>query len=358
MAQITGYSDRTSSYVTIVLAADAGETAWEVEVNREPDFNADESYLASVGAAGNIQINDLVPSTPYYFRARKTNGGRGPWSNVFMASTYFPEVAPNPPYFGFSVVPALLVVPEPVTDLAATNVAAGSDVNNLLNDDPMSVFKINGLGSAITFRTTGRGIDTIAMLGSLANEDVTWRIRTAATFNGVTNAPLMDTGNVDFRISPGIGRRKHYHAFRRLTNSYGTEYWRIDIGGLSQNFIARNLIVGKARESVNISRGQGEEAIDYGSINRTQFGQPDRVRGWRGRKVEFPLSWIRETEYEAKWRDLDLLVGNTDPVLAIPNPKKSIYLNDRIAYGEIASMRGEVMRGDKYARTLEIRSLY
>jgi hypothetical protein len=82
------------------------------------------------------------------------------------------------------------------------------------------------------------------------------------------------------------------------------------------------------------------------------------VRGWRGRKVEFPLSWISEAEYEAKWRDLDQLVGTTDPVLALPNPKASRYLNDRIAFGEITNMRGELMRGDKYAKTIEIRSLY
>jgi hypothetical protein len=59
----------------------------------------------------------------------------------------------------------------------ATNVAAGSDVMNLLNDDPMSVLHVAGASSAITFRTTGRPIDVFALLGTLANENVTWRIR-------------------------------------------------------------------------------------------------------------------------------------------------------------------------------------
>jgi hypothetical protein len=350
-------SARGASSITVALAADAGETSWEIEVNREPDFSADESYFIAVDAGGDVPIPDLVPDTPYYFRARKTNASNGPWGATLMGSTTAPAAPLVPAYNGFSIIPAIVVVPEPIADLVATNVADGSDALNLLNDDPMSVFHTVG-ASAITFRTTGRPVDTIAILGTLANEDVTWRIRAAATFAGVTGAPGVDTGVVQFRVNPGIGRRQHYHAFRRLAAVYDYEYWRIDIAGIEENFIARNLVIGFARSSVNISKGAGIDAADGGTMNRTQFGQPDRVRGWRGRRVEFPLSWISEAEFETKWRDLHQLVGTTDPVLALPNPKVSRYLNDRIAYGDIVTARDEHVASNKYNKTLEIRSLY
>lgn len=358
MATISGIAARAQKSVTITLAAAGGETAWEVETNRAADFSSDESFNRPIAAAGNFAIADLVPDTPYYFRVRKTNAGAGPWSVPVMAATLPNNAPPNPAYNGFSIVPAILIVPEPVVDLVVTNLEPGNLGSNLLNDDPMSTTRIAGNSTAITFRTTGRPIDTFALLGTLANDDVLWRIRGAATAAAVTAAPVIDTGNVAFRISPGIPRRTHYHGFRRLAQTYQLEYWRIDLSGFAAFFVGRNLIVGLARESVNISRGAGHTPIDMGRIERTQFGSPDRVRGWRGRNVEFQLSWLREAEYETKWRDLDQLVGLTDPVLALPNPKASVYLNDRIAFGEIGAARSEIARGDRWMRSLEIRSLY
>lgn len=349
---------RLANRLDITVTAGGGETAFQAEVNRFPDFASDESWFYTPAAGGNSFL-DLLPDTIYYWRVRKTNAGNGPWSQTYMWATLPGAAAPVPAYNGFSIIPAILVVPEPLADLVATNVEAGSVVDNLVNDDPMSTLRIGPAGpTAITFRTSGRPIDTFAFLGTLANEDVTWRIRGAASAAAVTAAPLVDTGVVQFRISNGIGRRQHYHAFRRLGQTYTHEFWRIDLTGFTYFFMARHLVVGLARSSVNISRGQGSTPMDMGRIERTQFGAPDRVRGWRGRNVEFPLSWISEAEFEAKWRDLDQLVGTTDPVLALPNPKASVYLNDRIAYGEIVDMRAEMMRGTKYARQITVRSLY
>lgn len=352
-------SARAANSMNLTLGAGGGETAWEIEVNRAADFFSDESYFVPQAASGVRTISDLVPDTPYYFRARKTNGGNGPWTPTVMAATLVPTQAVVP-YTGFTIVPAILVVPEPINepDLAATNVEAGSSVLNLLNDDPASVLKVAGTGSAITFRTTGRSIDTFALLGSAANENVTWRIRGGTSAANVTAAPTTDTGVVNFRINPGIGRRPHYHAFRQLAAPVTTEYWRIDIAGVTANWFARHMVVGLARSSVNISRGAGRAPMDLGQFQRTQLGSPDRVRGWRGETIDFPLSWLKESEYETKWSDLMQLVGTTEPVLAIPNPKSNVYLNDRIAYGVIADARDENMRSDRYAKTLTIASLY
>lgn len=358
MATISGYTARTATSITATVAAGGGETAFDVEANRSLDFASDESIVKTGQVAGAVVMQDLVPDTPYYIRTRKTNGGNGLWSAGYMVATTAPAAAPAPAYNGFSIIPALLVVPEPIDDVQGVNTEAGSVATNLFNDDPLSTWRVAGATGAITFRTTGRAIDTFAFLGTLANEGVTWRIRGATTLANTTAAPGVDTGVVPLRISTGIGQRKHYHGFRRFTQTYNYEWWRIDLAGFNAFFMARHLVVGFARASVNISRGAGHSPVDMGRIERTLFGSPDRVVGWRGRAVDFPLSWISETEYEAKWRDLDQLVGQTDPVLAIPNPKVSQYLNDRIAYGEVTDMRTELMRGTKYARSLTIRSLY
>lgn len=349
---------RAANTITVTIAALGGETAWELEANRAADFYSDESLTINANAAGDVVFPDLVPDTPYYFRARKTNGGVGSWSATLMGATLVPTQA-QVPYTGFSIEPAILVVPEPLVLQGSGGIAAGSLGTDLFNDDPMATVKFTStVGSYLEIRTPGRSLDVISVLGAQANENVTWRVRAANSLANVTAAPLVDTGLVSFRINPGIGRRAHYHAYRRLAAPVTHEWWRIDFAGFTQSFFARHVVMGLARASVNLSRGAGHNANDMGQMQRTVFGSPDRVRGWRGRRVEFPLSWLREAEYEAKWRDLDHLVGTTDPVLALPNPKLNAYLNDRIAYGHISQARSEMMRGDRYLRQLEIDSLY
>lgn len=349
-------STRAANSLNVTLTAGGGETAWEIEVNRERDFFSDESYIIPQASAGTKTISDLAPDTSYWFRARKTNSGNGAWTTPFMLTTLPPTNAVVP-YTGFSIEPAILVVPELINDLVVTNLEAGSLADNLLSDDPNTLTKVT-TSSAITFRTTGRSVDVIALLGTLANENVTWRIRSATSLANTTAAPATDTGVVSFRINPGIGRRPFYHGYRRLASPRTEEWWRIDLAGITANFVMRSLVIGLARQSVNVSRGAGKSPYDLGKMERTLLGAPDRVRGWRGKTIDFPLSWLRESEYETKWSDLDQLVGTTDPVLAIPNPKSNVYLNDRIAFGTIVDARAEIQRGDKYLRSLTIASIF
>lgn len=348
------FTARTTKAITITLAAGGGETVFELEANRFDDFASDESLLKTGLAAGAFVFDGLPSGTKFYFRARATNVA-GAWSSTLMVAT---TDATPPGYTGYFIEPALLVVPEAMDQLTCAQAEAGSLPSNLTNDDPLSVLRATGAAIAIEFHTPGTFVDTFALLGTLANDDATWRIRGANTQAALTAAPLTDTGVVAFNTVAGLNGRRHYHAFRRLSTTFNYFWWRIDIAQVAPTFFARQLVFGKARQSVNYSRGHGVQPYDLGQFQRSQYGAPARVEGWRGREVDFQLNWLSEAEYQAKWSDLDAMVGNTCPVLALPNPKANLYLNDRIAYGIVSQQRGENIRDAKWSKELQIQSLY
>lgn len=350
------FTSRTSKTISFTITAGGGETTFEVEVNRCDDFASDVSILKTALAAGANSVAGLPPGNRFYLRARATNGAGGAWSTPILVATS--EPASPPAYAGFSIEPAILVVPEPIDLISCAQADAGSFPIMLANDDPLSVLRASGAAIAIEARTTGAPVDSIALLGTLANDDVTWRIRAADTQAALTSAPVVDTGVVPFLSVTNLSGRPHYHGFRRLSQLYTNFWWRIDLVNAAPTFIARHLVIGKARQSVNYSRGAGHEALDYGQMARTTYGAPVRTPGWRGRQVDFQLSWLSESEYETKWADLDQRVGQTNPVLALPNPKANAWLNDRIAYGCISGQRSENVRAAKWSKNLEIQSLY
>lgn len=351
------FVSRTDKQIVISVAAGGGETTFEIEINRQPDFASDESMSITGVAAGNVNINGLCATTNYYIRGRATNTNpKGAWSNVLVQATLLPAAPAT--YVGFSIEPTILVVPEPFESLTCADAEAGSSALNLANSDPLSTLRVqNDSAFSIIFKTNGRPIDTFALLGTNANNDATWRIRGADSQAGLATAPV-DTGSIAFRASPEIGQRPNFHAFRRLTALYEHPWWQIDVTHNAPTFWARHLVVGKARQSVNYSRGMSIEPFDLGTTNRSNIGGPDRIRGWRGRGFSLGLSWLSEAEFEAKWSDLDMLVGTTDPVLVVTNPKANTYLNDRIGYGEITDMSAENVRSSKWNRSLTLRSLY
>ncbi|MES2903279.1 MAG: hypothetical protein V4696_03760 [Pseudomonadota bacterium] len=351
------FTSRTDAQIVLALTAGGGETQFEVEANRQPDFSSDDSLVKTGLAAGAVTFTGLPAETPFWFRGRSTNGGvKGPWSLLLLQATAVP--AAPAAYTGYSIEPAILVVPEALSQMQCAAADAGSTADNLNNDDPLSVLRSSSGSLSIIFNTGGVPLDVIALLGTMANDGATWRIRCASSQANLTASPTMDTGTVALRVSTGIGRRPSYHAYRRLSASRTDAWWQIDIVHTAPQFIARHLVVGLARQSVNYSRGAGAVPMDLGQMARTTFGAPDRTPGWRGRQVDFALSWLSETEYETKWSRLDQLVGTTFPVLALPNPKANLYLNDRIAYGHITGMRGENVRDAKWSKSLDIASLY
>jgi hypothetical protein len=347
---------RTNDSITVTIGAGGGETAFELEVNRAADFGSDESLSATYGAAGAKVIAGLPAGTPFYFRARKTNAGNGAWTAAVMTATLPPDAAGG--WAAPTIDPAILVVPEKISTVTCAGAEAGSDPLNLLDDDPMAVLRATGTPVVIEFCTAGRPVDTIALMGTMCSDTATIAYRSADTQANLTAAPTTNIAAAAFRASAGLGQRPCYHSFKRLGAAVATPWWRLTIAHLAPEFIARSLVVGLARQSVNYSRGAGQGFMDLGNMGRNRFGTPDRTRGWRGRQVDFGLSWISEAEFEAKWQDLDLLVGGTDPVFVLPNAKANPYLHDRMALGAIAQTRAEVMRSSKHQRTIEVSSIY
>jgi hypothetical protein len=348
---------RTNSSLTIGVTAGAGETQFELEFNRADDFASDDSLFRTGLAAGNAAVAGLPADTPFFVRGRSTNGGvSGAWSIPVLAATLPP--AATGAYLGFSIEPSFLIVPEPINEITCAEQAAGSPAVNLLSDDPTALLRSQNGNVTIYAHTAGRLSDGVSLLGTMLDEAATWRIRAADSVAATAAAPTLDSGVVAFRASPNLGMRPSYHGFFRAGAPVAASWWRIDIVNPGPTFIARNLVIGLVRSSVNFSRGAGTAPWDLGSVQRTVYGTPDRVRGWRGRAVDFQLSWLSEAEFEAKWADLDRLVGTTEFVWILPNSKASPYRHDRIGLGTIEQMRAENVRSSKFLRTIEVRSIY
>lgn len=350
---ITG---RTNDQIVVTIGAGGGETHFEVEANRAADFGSDESLVRSALAAGAQPFNGLPAGTPFFFRARKTNGGNGPWTPTVMIATLPPAAAA--PYAGPSIEPGILVLPEPIVSIECAQTVVGSDPAFLLDDDPMAVLHATGSPVVIEFCTAGRPVDTIALMGTMCSDTATIAYRSATTQANLTAAPNTNIAAAAFRASAGLGERRGYHSFKRLPATVDDPWWRLTITHLAPEFIARNLVIGLARSSVNYSRGAGQSYLDMGSLSRNRFGTPDRVEGWRGRSMDVGFSWLSEAEFEAKYQYIDALVGGTKPVLLIPNAKPNAYFHDRMGFGNLEQSRAEVMRSSKHQRTLELRSIY
>lgn len=356
---------RTSSGFTLTFTGSGGETTWELELNPAADFISDDSLRLAGITASPITVTGLPNGVPFNMRLRATNVASA-WSNTVFAATS--EVTVDTSYGGFSVDKAMVVVPVQIFNIspfAGTGTpVTGFPGSNLLRDDPQSTFRASKGSFGIDFETSGEPVDTFALLGSLAAQGVTWQILgyTSAANRSAGTSVIANSNVITYRVSPTIARRRFYHGLHQFgsLSAATTTFWRIlfDATALGPQFIARNLVVGKALTSVNASRGSGSSPQDFGSVQRNRFGTPDRIAGWRGRSVDFELSWLNEAEYHAKYAALEQLVGTTQPVLAIANSKRNVFLNDRIAFGNLTGSRAEVVRSGKHTKSFEVASLY
>lgn len=362
------WSNPTASSLIANGTGLTGTTQVTLEVNRAADFASDDSMFMTVAKASGdsaypFLISGLPSGTPWYGRIRSDNSGERSVSD-FMATL---SVAPITTYAGYSIGKSLLVVPAGLRNLVHAGAGPeyqtrpGFPVQNLLRDDPSSTFQCSTSTYGVTqqtqirFATSGEPIDAIALLGMNIPDGCTWQIQSQpdASSSDFALYPMQE-----MRVSPSIGRRPSYHAMYRLPSPSTHRYWVLQLFLTTPHFIARNLVVGLARESTNADKGTGYTANDLGSASRTRFGVLDTVRGWRGKTVSFSMSWLSETEFQAKWADLPGLVGTTKSVLAIPNSKRNIHLNDRIAFGNITQMGAENVQSFKYSQNLEINSIY
>ncbi len=341
----------------IDLRASGVTAAGRIEANRSEDFSSDDSLFFDTPAPANggmfKTVAGLPSGTPWFFRLIENNGQV---SNTVLRSTA--AVTPNLAYSGFSIDKAMIVVPETIfitggADVT-TNVNPAYPAGNMLLDDPATTMQSFGPGKFyIDFDTSGALVDTIAALGTMFNDDAVWTLYSDPT--PATRATTIIL-NSQFRCSPTIGRRRSYHGLHTFTPTTNRA-WRLYFDSVATT-IVRNLVVGLRRQSTNPNKGHGTSMNDRGTFERNRFGSPDIVPGWRGRTVDFDMSWLSEAEYQAKYAMLPIEVGRTKSVLAIPNSKRNIYLNDRIAFGPITDFRGDNPASSKFNAGFSIDSIY
>lgn len=362
-ATITGITPRADGFQIAFNNPGPTGALYLHEVNRSQDFSSDDTLICPGYAEAGANLHDMLGlpnGTPFWIRTRSVEVDPT-YSNVVLASTLEVPVAP---YGGFSIDKALIVVPAAISFIrdgydAGSAARPGFPFTNLLRDDPSSTYQATSTAATtsleLLFQTSGEPIDTLAMLGSMAGIDA--QIVVAHSPNADYSNGVEEYRGA-FRCSPSIGRRRSYHSLVQLLAPSTDRYWYVGVNTPGHHFMARHLIVGLARRSINASRGNGSTLSDLGSASRTRFGAIDRVSGWRGRVVDFGLNWLREAEYHAKYADLAGLVGRTDPVLAVPNSKQNVHLNDRIAFGPITESREETQSGRHYSKSFTIDSIY
>jgi len=349
--------------IDLAFTTPHGAAVATVEMNTEADFASADTFLFTMtpaNGANAAQIRGLPNATPFWLRIR-INGIAG-YSNVVLVATS--TVAPAD-YSGFSIDKAVVVVPAPlagVTDgyAAGSALRGGFPAANLLRPDPLSTFQAVATTNAqlavqLNWQTSGEPIDTIALLGTQAGDDAVVIVQWSndGTFSDATKRMQMP-----LRCSPTIGRRSSYHALVTLPQPTTDRYWLMVVQTAARHFLARNLIVGLARQSINANVGAGVNMGDTGTSARGRFGVMDTVSGWRGRQLDMELGWLHESEYHTKWADLEGLVGRTKPVLILPNSKRNVWMNDRIGFGPIVDTRAETLRGKRHSRNISVDSSY
>lgn len=361
MTSLIRSSIRTQTSLSLNTGgAAAGENVFEIEINRSEDFVSDESIFLENLPIGSVTINNLPSGTTYFLRHRSTNLSQpGAWSNVVNMSTL--PATPDGPYEGSSIGPSVVVIPE-YTKIQSFNqsaIVAGSDPSALLMTDPNSVLAIRGdVDPAIIIETSGQPYDCVALLGCFCGPQFRVRYSFSNNIAGLNNASLQF--ETELHPSSSLGRKRSYHGVYFLNTPVNFQYIRINIisGTAPPQALMRNFIIGLQKKTQNYVRGSSEDGTDLGSIDRNILGSEFTVSGWRGRQASFGLEWLDETEYYSKWNDLDQRVGQTKPILAIPNSAPNQYIHDRILFGELTASTGEHTRARKYARNFEINSIY
>src|SRR5207245_2485388 len=116
-------------------------------------------------------------------------------------------------------------------------------------------------------------------------------------------------------------------------------------------------VVGLARTAKNIAADKVESPLDYGALDRTRDGIPDRRYGWRGRRVDFEIAFMTEAQWETQFADLRSKIGLIDPVLVVPNTRAGVFLHDRILFGPISAQRATQPYTPRFTQGLTVDSL-
>src|SRR3546814_2941350 len=104
---------------------------------------------------------------------------------------------------------------------------------------------------------------------------------------------------------------------RRLRGDVSKEKWSVEITATHTGNLLHleHAVFGKNRVTKNMAADKNEMGFDLGSLERLRSGNPNRIRGYRMRRVDFDLAALTEAQYATQYGDLHWRVGRHDTVL-------------------------------------------
>lgn len=335
----------------------------QVQYSTRPDFQLCVSPLITLTAEqpASLAMPGLNQDTGYYVRAREyliADGMEGDWTALTAFRTPL-DTAPDTSPANITHDPAMLVIPARVINWFADNEVSGFPVANLGFDAPVA-WRSVGTPHGFTIEIAPEEIDTIALLMSNASEAMQVTISAGATkANAEGGSPSYSHGPVDFRASQNIAGRKGYNALIRLPAAQEYAFWHISIAGTlpGELFHMEHAVFGLNRATKKHAIDKTEAPLDLGTVSRGRSGVPLRALGYRMRKVDFEIAAMSEQQFETLYSRIADLVGLTEPVLVVPNPKATAFLHDRILYGTLVSSQATNIRGPLFSRKFSIESI-
>lgn len=321
-----------------ISAVNSGATGLQIQYGLREDFIYTLAPIVPVAVAAAIDVAGLNQVAQYYYRIREAyaDGTTAGWSNI--AAAYQPIAAAQVTTPGLVMIePALIMLPVTVLNWTSPQEIAGHPARLLDIDSPVAQWWASG-GPSYGFEMEhgGSPIDTIALLGTNAPDNATITIKAGSSLANVRGgAPEYSTVTRAFRASANLPGRDGYHGYVRLPAPVTYKFWRVEIGnGAPLNcFVATHALMGLARVTKNFSQDKSEAPLDQGSFERTRGGDPDRVVGFRARRVAFELSVMTEAQYETQYGDL--IKKTNSRAFIVPNTKSGAFLHDRLLYGRL-----------------------
>lgn len=339
----------------------AGGSVIQVQYASRPDFRWCVAPTYSFVATASHLMQWLNHNATYYIRAREvlSGGAVQAWVSTQAIRT-LQTAARDLTVPSVMIQPAMVVVPSPVLEWIGYDPVAGFPVENLAIDAPIAFRASHASTLAIYARIAPEPVDTFALLVTNVPELATIRIAGGNTLATAQTGVEFLTAPAPFRASPNLPGRPGYHGLVRLPSPQTFPWWQFLIQNAAvpgSMFHAEHAIIGLNRATKNHSVDKAETPVDYGSLNRNRAGIPDRIQGYRGRRVDFDISMLSELDYENTYADLGTRVGLTDPVLVVPNSKSGPYLHDRILYGPLVGQKAINPASPRYTRSFTVDSL-
>ena len=363
MVMTLSVSSTGTTTANIAAATLPANGTLEVQYSVDPDFAfCVAPIVTGITRASPIALTGLNQDATYFVRARGrlSDGSAEAWSNTVGVRTGI-ATAPSLNSGAVMIQPAMIVVPNRVLSWAAGSGVAGFPVENLAYDAPVAFRSYTASGAhVIEASMAPDAVDTIALLMTNLPEDATVVIKAGANAANVQGAsPTFNSGSLAARASANLPGRPGYHALFRLGQVVKQPYWRLEITANSlfgKTLHIEHAIFGWNRATKNHSVDRQESTNDLGEVKRLRSGVPDRTRGLRGRTASFDISMLTEAQDWQNYSDLGYKVGNTDPVLVVPNSKAGTFLHDRILYGTM-TVKTSNPASPKYTRSFSIDSI-